>query len=439
MLRKSAVVEKLGSHFEFKLHDVSIILDDKIDPKVEGCIERLKKRRLELLGLATKTVLAELVRMVVNVLPGKTDGVAPAENMRILLGQVESEPWLTHARVVMLKVLADRCGLYTSFGANNELSVVNPVDDQYITLSPTLIASNFEETAEWKGCEGFFDALDHLHYSEDAFVIGERLYKGNTASIYKCQLLGEECAAKVFLVDEMVPEKIAACVRELSLMRELCSKKDVRGIVRYFGYNVRNVHPRRVVVLMELAGRPLAALNAQLALQGELLSGDVTFLSSLFADILHGLSYLHSSGVIHRDLKGANILLSSGGSSAEIADFGLAKKLAPSKAWATKPVGSARWMAPEVSGGGYATWRSDIWSFGMTLLESLTGRLPYHDILVLDVPTAIRNQLLPAMPWLRTNSDSAELNTLHQMVHACLQFDPLLRPSAEELIKYIAQ
>jgi len=385
--------------------------------------------------------------MVVKALPERTNGTSPANSASVLLKQIESEPALTHARLVLLKVLADRSGLFLSLTDSNRLSVVNPVDGRSYSLPMTLFSEYSEGGVDWNEVDGVLASLDLQCYSKDAFVMGERIYKGNTSSIYHCQLGDKECAAKVFMVDELAPEKVASCMRELYLMSEICSPPDVQGIVKYLGYSVRGVHPRRVVILMDLADEPLTAVVSAFANRGLLLSSDVACLRTIFIDILQGLSYLHSSYVIHRDLKCANILVTSSASDAvvgsqlhaELADFGLAKKLSPYKEWANKPAGSTRWMAPEVTESGRATWRSDIWSFGMTLLEALTGQLPYHGVVVLDVPKTISLRILPSFKWIPAESELDVLQTLQETVLSCLQFDPLQRPTADELLRRLLQ
>jgi len=94
--------------------------------------------------------------------------------------------------------------------------------------------------------------------------------------------------------------------------------------------------------------------------------------------VLQGLVFLHGQGVIHRDLKGANILVTSGGV-VKLADFGVAvaaKKLQGQQV--SNVVGTPYWMAPEVIEMREQTTACDIWSVGSTTLELLTGYPPYY-------------------------------------------------------------
>lgn len=95
------------------------------------------------------------------------------------------------------------------------------------------------------------------------------------------------------------------------------------------------------------------------------------------SQVLHGLLYLHEQGVIHRDIKGANILTTKEGL-VKLADFGVASRTTGLSE--SSVVGTPYWMAPEVIELSGATTASDIWSLGCTVIELLEGKPPYHNM-----------------------------------------------------------
>ena len=109
------------------------------------------------------------------------------------------------------------------------------------------------------------------------------------------------------------------------------------------------------------------------------------------AKILEGLGYLHRNGVVHCDLKVANILTTKSGD-VKLSDFGVSLSLSVMERAAKDVAGN--WMAPEVLKLRGASTKSDIWSLGCTVIELLTGQPPYGDIAnVLAGETKIRRSL----------------------------------------------
>eukprot|EP00898_Chlorokybus_atmophyticus_P006712 jgi/Chlat1/7041/Chrsp56S06667 len=160
--------------------------------------------------------------------------------------------------------------------------------------------------------------------------------------------------------------------------------------------------------------------------------------------LLEGLSYLHASRTVHRDIKGANILVEKSGR-IKLADFGMAKQFVE-QSMARSFKGSAYWMAPEhvcpspptphphppqvirQRGHGVA---ADVWSVGCTVLEMATGRPPWSQCStqVQAIFKIASSAELPKIPE-HLSPEASEFILL------CLQRNPLARPSSEKLLQH---
>ncbi len=111
-------------------------------------------------------------------------------------------------------------------------------------------------------------------------------------------------------------------------------------------------------------------------------------------DVASAIGFAHSHKVLHRDLRPANILLTSSGL-AKVTDFGTSRLLATQDLFARTRIGSPPYMAPEHFRG-RAVFQSDIWSLGITMYEMLTGTVPFYDADPVKIAQAFQSQ--PVVP-----------------------------------------
>lgn len=156
--------------------------------------------------------------------------------------------------------------------------------------------------------------------------------------------------------------------------------------------------------------------------------------------ILAGLSYLHSRDIIHRDIKGANVLVDNKGG-IKISDFGISKRVEASAMLGTSAIsgkghlhrpslqGSVFWMAPEVVRQTAHTKKADIWSLGCLVVEMFIGAHPFPDCSQLQAIFAIgNNQARPPPPEHASKEARAFLDMTFEINHE-------KRPSADELLR----
>ena len=214
-------------------------------------------------------------------------------------------------------------------------------------------------------------------------------------------------------------EQLEALRKEIQILRGLKHNH----IVRYYGM-VENSDS--VSLFMEfMKGGSIYNLISK---QGALCEKEV---SKYCQQILEGIAYLHDSGIVHRDLKCANILLDDYGN-CKLADFGISKHAENirSMSGCGTYCGTPYWMSPEIISGQKYGWKTDIWSFGCTVLEMLNGKPPYREMerqaALFKIGTEDLNPSFPAH-----TSDHCK-----EFIKHCLRREPEFRPSAKDLLGY---
>lgn len=274
------------------------------------------------------------------------------------------------------------------------------------------------------------DSWDNVKWMKGA-LIGQ----GSFGSVFLAlhAITGELMAVKqvevpstaVSTVDKKKENMINALKREIDLLRDLQHK----NIVQYLGSNSDDEHFN--IFLEYVPGGSVAGmLNSYGQLQEPLIR-------SFVRQILEGLSYLHGKDIIHRDIKGANVLVDGKGN-IKISDFGISKRveasalLAPAKngGHVHRPSlqGSVFWMAPEVVKQTSYTRKADIWSLGCLIVEMFTGSHPFPNCSQLQAIFQIGiSSAKPTTPENISDEGKAFLNKTFEIDHE-------KRPSADELL-----
>lgn len=213
-------------------------------------------------------------------------------------------------------------------------------------------------------------------------------------------------------------------IKELETEVEILSKLRHNNIVRYLGTRKDDNY---LMIFMEyVAGGTISTLLHKYGAFNE-------SLIRVYAQyILEGLEYLHYNNIIHRDIKGANVLVGNDGV-CKLADFGSSKQIINYEEMQTYKSlkGTTNWMAPEVMRQDGHGRFADIWSFGCLLVEMATGKPPwYYKTNQIAVFMHVCNtQQVPELP--PTLSQTAS-----DFILSCFKRKPCDRPNASKLLNH---
>nr|CAB3486047.1 unnamed protein product [Digitaria exilis] len=248
---------------------------------------------------------------------------------------------------------------------------------------------------------------------DNKYMLGDEIGKGAYGRVYKGLDLenGDFVAIKQVSL-ENIPQE------DLNIIMNLNHK----NIVKYLGSLKTKSHLHIILEYVENGSL------ANIIKPNKFGPFPESLVAVYIAQVLEGLVYLHEQGVIHRDIKGANILTTKEGL-VKLADFGVATKLTEADINTHSVVGTPYWMAPEVIEMSGVCAASDIWSVGCTVIELLTCAPPYYDLQPMPALFRIVQDVHPPIP----EGLSPEIT---DFLRQCFQKDAMQRPDAKTLLMH---
>ncbi|KAF1951122.1 MAP kinase-like protein [Byssothecium circinans] len=300
------------------------------------------------------------------------------------------------------------------------------------SLNKRLSAAIAEDGEEYD--DELADYLEQDSWENVKYMKGALIGQGSFGSVYLAlhAVTGELMAVKqvelpsassATKMDQRKTNMVEALKHEIGLLRDLKHK----NIVQYLGSNSDENHLN--IFLEYVPGGSVATMLVNYGPLGE------SLIQNFVRQILQGLSYLHSRDIIHRDIKGANILVDNKGA-VKISDFGISKRVETSSLISGKKgnqrvslQGSVFWMAPEVVRQTAYTRKADIWSLGCLIVEMFTGSHPHPncDQFQAIFKIGVSKDASPTMP------DNAG-DDARAFLEQTFLIDHEKRPSADELL-----
>ncbi|XP_057973343.1 mitogen-activated protein kinase kinase kinase 5-like isoform X2 [Malania oleifera] len=307
-----------------------------------------------------------------------------------------------------------------------EGSAIWPENDSHVNVHPLPLPPGALKPSQAHVVRHFLEE-PNASSMKTQWLRGRLIGRGTFGSVYVAtnRETGASCAMKEV---DIIPDdpQSAECVKQLEQEIKVLRQLKHPNIVQYYGSDIIDDH---LYIYLEYV-HP-GSINKYVRERCATITESVV--RNFTRHILSGLAYLHSNNTVHRDIKGANLLVDAKGV-VKLADFGMAKHLT-GQGSVLSMKGSPYWMAPEVmlntaqkNTNPELAFAVDIWSLGCTIIEMLNGSPPWSEVSGVAAMFKVLNKSPPIPETLSSEGKD--------FLRLCFRRNPAERPSAVKLLNH---